>query len=298
MSDETPDDTNRIAKVLARAGVCSRRAAEKLIAEGRVAVNGVVLHTPAVLVGPGDEVSVDGAPLKPPEHTRLWRYHKPPGLVTTHHDPQGRPTVFERLPRELPRVVSVGRLDLNSEGLLLLTNNGELAGILERPATGWPRRYRVRVHGLVTQAKLDRLAEGVTVDGISYGPITAELERQQGSNAWVLITLLEGKNREVRRVMEFLGYTVNRLIRISYGPFHLGRLDRGVLEEVPPSIVRDQLEGLDKSLTDSLPRDVRRDKTNISRWAKAKPRPHKPGQKAARKRFLADKAKSPDAKKS
>lgn len=271
-----PSDGERVAKVLARAGVCSRREAERLVAEGRVSVNGRVLASPAVNVTPEDEVAVDGQPLKAPEPSRLWRYHKPPGLVTTHKDPQGRPTVFERLPRGLPRVISVGRLDLNSEGLLLLTNDGNLARALEHPSRGWVRRYRVRVHGVVDPTKLQALAEGVTVEGVRYGPITAELERQQASNAWLVLSLAEGKNREVRRVMEYLGYKVNRLIRVAYGPFHLGRLPRGGIEEIPTKVLRDQLAGLG----DEAPPELRRPKGQTDKWARPKPKGVKPGQRA------------------
>jgi 23S rRNA pseudouridine2605 synthase len=231
----------RIAKVLARAGLCSRREAERWIAEGRVAVGGKTLTTPAVTVTAADFVTVDGAPLPARESARLWRYHKPAGLVTSHKDPQGRPTVFKRLPKTLPRVVSVGRLDLNSEGLLLLTNDGTLARKLELPATGWVRRYRVRVFGTVDEAKLAELAQGVTVSGVRYGPIRARLDRRQGSNAWLTVALAEGKNREVRKVMERLGLGVNRLIRVAYGPFQLGNLPRGGVEEVPRKVLREQL---------------------------------------------------------
>lgn len=233
----------RIAKALARAGLCSRREAERWIAEGRVAVNGTVLTTPAVLVGPGDKVMVDGRPLPEKEPTRLWRYHKPAGIVTTQRDPQGRPTVFEKLPDSMPRVVSIGRLDLNSEGLLLLTNDGALARFLELPSTGWPRRYRVRVHGRPSPQALAGLKRGVTVDGVRYGQVDAVLDRQTGANAWLTVTLREGKNREVRKVLESINLTVNRLIRVSFGPLHLGNLPDGAVEEVKPSVMRDQLRG-------------------------------------------------------
>jgi len=232
---------DRIAKVIARAGICSRRDAEKLIAEGRVSVNGEVATTPAIRIGPDQVVSVDGKPLTEPERTRLWRYHKPAGLVTTHRDPQGRGTVFQNLPKHMPRVVSVGRLDFNSEGLLLLTNDGALARRLELPSTGWLRRYKVRVHGEVQPERLAALEKGITVDGVVYGPIRATLERQQGSNAWIAMALREGKNREVRRVLEHLGLQVTRLIRLSYGPFQLGNLARGEVDEVPKKVLSDQL---------------------------------------------------------
>lgn len=231
----------RIAKRLARAGLCSRRDAERWIAEGRVAVDGKVLASPALTVTEASDIRVDGKPLPAAEPARLWRYHKPAGLVTTHRDEQGRPTVFDRLPPELPRVVSVGRLDLTSEGLLLLTNDGGLSRALELPARGWLRRYRVRVHGAVDLARLAALESGVTIDGMSYGPIRAVLDREQGSNAWLTISLHEGKNREVRRVMEHLGLSVSRLIRVAYGPFQLGDLPRGAIEEVPRKVLREQL---------------------------------------------------------
>jgi 23S rRNA pseudouridine2605 synthase len=233
--------SERIAKVMARAGLCSRRDAERWIAEGRVMVNGAVLSSPAVTVGHNDDIRVDGQPLPEPERARLWRYHKPTGLVTTHRDEKGRPTVFAALPDSLPRLISVGRLDLNSEGLLLLTNDGELARRLELPATGWVRRYRVRVHGPVDPERLKELARGPTIDGVAYGPIRAQLDRQQGSNAWITMSLQEGKNREVRRVLEHIGYPVTRLIRIAYGPFQLGNLASGAIEEVPKKVLSDQL---------------------------------------------------------
>ncbi len=240
-SSEDSAAPQRIAKRLARAGLCSRREAERWISEGRVAVNGEVLTSPAVVVGHDDDIRVDGAPLPEPERARLWRYHKPAGLVTTHRDEKGRATVFDALPKDLPRLISVGRLDLNSEGLLLLTNDGALARRLELPATGWLRRYKVRVHGTPDPARLAALAKGVTIDGVNYGPIRAEFERQQGSNAWLGLSLREGKNREVRRVLEHLGLSVTRLIRLSYGPFQLGHLARGAVEEVAGKVLREQL---------------------------------------------------------
>ncbi len=243
---------------MARAGLCSRRDAERWIAEGRVAVDGAVLKSPAVTVTADSEIRVDGRLLPGPERARLWRYHKPSGLVTTHRDERGRPTVFAALPAGLPRLVSIGRLDLNSEGLLLLTNDGALARRLELPATGWVRRYRVRVHGLVDPTRLAALARGATVDGIAYGPIRAGLDRQQGSNAWLTLSLQEGKNREVRRVLEHLGYRVTRLIRVAYGPFQLGHLARGAIEEVPQKVLREQLgESGDRESGDSLPNSAR-----------------------------------------
>ncbi len=230
-----------MAKFLARAGVCSRRDAEKLIADGRVKLNGKVLDTPAVKVTGKDRVLVDNRPIGAPEPTRLWRYHKPSGLVTTHRDPAGRPTVFQRLPEDLPRVVSIGRLDLTSEGLLLLTNDGELARRLELPANAWIRRYRARAFGRITQEELDQLKDGVTVEGVRYRGIDAHLERAQGANTWITLSLSEGKNREVRRVLEALGLKVNRLIRIAYGPFQLGTLPVGAVEEIPRKVLREQL---------------------------------------------------------
>ncbi len=231
----------RIAKRLARAGLCSRREAERWIAEGRVAVEGEVLSSPAVVVQPGDRVTVDGKPLPAPEATRLWRYHKPRGLICAERDPQGRASVFDRLPPALPRVVSVGRLDVASEGLLLLTNDGALARTLELPATGWLRRYRVRVFGRPDPEGLAALARGVTVDGVSYGPIEAALDRRQGGNAWLTLSLREGRNREVRNVMTHLGLSVNRLIRVAFGPFQLDKLAPGAVREVPRRVLADRL---------------------------------------------------------
>jgi len=224
----------RIAKRLARAGVASRREVERLIEAGRVAVNGERLTTPAVKVSPADRVTLDGRPVGAVQPTRLFRYHKPPGLMTTHHDPQGRPTVFDSLPAGLPRLISIGRLDLNSEGLLLLTNDGELARRLELPSSGLVRRYRARARGRVDPARLARLKDGITVEGIRYGPIFAEVEpgHDGGANQWLVLSLTEGKNREVRRVLEALGLTVNRLIRIAYGPYELGSLERGDVAEL------------------------------------------------------------------
>lgn len=250
-SAETPEAAKtpqgeRIAKVLARAGVCSRRDAERMIEAGRISVNGVVLTSPALNVTSTDKIIVDGKPLPSREPTRLWRYHKPRGKVTTARDPEGRPTVFDALPEDLPRVISIGRLDVNTEGLLLLTNDGELARKLELPSTGWARRYRVRAYGRTDQAKLDALQKGIEVDGIRYGPIQARLERDQGTNVWINMTLREGKNREIKRVLEKLGLDVNRLIRTSYGPFQLGDLAEGVVQEVPERVLMDQLGETDR----------------------------------------------------
>jgi 23S rRNA pseudouridine2605 synthase len=231
----------RVAKAIARAGLCSRRDAEAWIVEGRVAVDGETLTSPARNVTDDNVITVDGKPIAAKEQTRLWRYHKPSGLVTTHKDPQGRPTVFINLPKNLPRVVSVGRLDFNSEGLLLLTNDGEMARRLELPAGGWTRTYRARLFGKVTQADLDKLATGITIDGVKYGPVVADLERSKGMHSWASVSLKEGKNREVKRLMERLGLKVSRLIRVQYGPFHLGQLPEGAVEEVPAKLWREQL---------------------------------------------------------
>lgn len=236
-----PAEGERIAKRLARAGLCSRREAERWIADGRVRLDGKVLTTPAVTVTAKNRILVDGKPLPEQEPTHLWRYHKPRGLVTTHKDPEGRTTVFDRLPAELPRVISVGRLDLNTEGLLLLTNDGALARHLELPSTGWTRRYRVRVHGRPAAAALESLADGLTIEGVRYGPIEAKVDSEKGANAWLSLSLQEGKNREVRRVLEHIGLEVTRLIRISYGPFQLGDLERGAVKQVPNRVLRDQL---------------------------------------------------------
>jgi 23S rRNA pseudouridine2605 synthase len=231
----------RIAKVMARAGVCSRREAEVWITEGRVSVNGEVLESPAFNVSETDNVRVDGKPLAAAEHTRLFLFHKPRGLVTTARDPEGRNTIFAVLPPDLPRVVAIGRLDINTEGLLLLTNDGGLSRVLELPSTGWLRRYRVRAHGTIDQAALDRLSEGVTIDGVDYMGVEAKLDREQGSNAWLTLGLREGKNREIKKILEHLGLAVNRLIRVSFGPFELGDLPEGEVMEVRTRVIRDQL---------------------------------------------------------
>ena len=231
----------RIAKAMAHAGVCSRRDAERWIGEGRVVVNGTTLDSPAVVVGPKDRIAVDGDPLPATGVPRLWRYHKPKGVMTTHRDPQGRETVFETLPEDMPRVVSIGRLDYNTEGLLLLTTDGELARHLELPATGWLRRYRVRAHGKVTQGQLDALKDGATIEGIHYGPIEATLDSEQGANVWLTIGLREGKNREVRKILASLDLTVNRLIRVSFGPFQLLDLKPGEVDHVARRVLAAQL---------------------------------------------------------
>ena len=248
----------RIAKRLARAGLCSRRDAERWIAAGRVKVDGDVLQTPAFVVTDKSLIEVDGKPLPDADRPRLWRYHKPPGELVTVRDPQGRPTIFESLPQSLPRVVTVGRLDFMSEGLLLLTNDGGLARRLELPANGWTRRYRARVHGAVDEQRLAELSHGITIDGVRYGAIEARLDRQQRSNAWLDIALAEGKNREVRRVLAHLDLPVVRLISVAFGPFHLGELERGAVDEILP-------QALDNLLGLKVPRKAG--------WAKPQPRP-------------------------
>ncbi len=240
----TPPPGDRIAKVLARAGVASRREAERMIEAGRVTVNGKVIDSPALNVTAKDKITVDGKPVSEPEPSRLWLYHKPPGLVTTTRDEKGRATIFDNLPEEMPRVISVGRLDLNSEGLLLLTNDGGIKRKLELPATGWLRKYRVRVNGRPKDEDFAPLRQGLVIDGERFQPMTVSLDRQQGANAWLTIGLREGKNREIRRAMEDIGFTVNRLLRVSYGPFQLGNLKPGEVEEIRRRVMRDQL-GLD-----------------------------------------------------
>ena len=231
----------RIAKRIARAGLCSRREAERWIGDGRVKVDGKVLKSPAIVVDNKSEIIIDGKPLAQSQPTKLWRYHKPKGLLTTNLDPEGRETVFKKLPSNLPRVVTVGRLDLNTEGLLLLTNDGGLARHLELPSTGWRRRYRVRVHGTVDKEALSRLSNGVKIDGIIFGAIEARLDSQKGRNAWLSLSLREGKNREIRKVMEYMQLQVTRLIRLSYGPFQLGDLAKGAVTSVPRRVLADQL---------------------------------------------------------
>jgi 23S rRNA pseudouridine2605 synthase len=287
----------RIAKVIARAGLASRREAEAWIAAGRVAVNGTLIDTPACNVTAQDNVTVDGAPLPARERTRLFLYHKPRGLMTTHADPQGRPTIFEHLPENLPRLISVGRLDFNTEGLLLLTNDGALARVLELPATGWLRRYRVRAHGKVNQAQLDQLRSGLTLSGIHYGAIEATIERVQGANLWLTFAIREGKNREVRNVLGHLGLDVTRLIRVSFGPFQLGELKAGDVEEIPTRTLREQLgarlvaeSGVDFSIP-LAPRLPAADKDTRLKTAPRKPPSHswrtheeeRPGKKFQRK---------------
>ena len=257
MAEETkPGD--RIAKVLARSGVSSRRGAEAMIEAGRVAVNGKVLKSPALNVTAADKITVDGAPLKEPDKARLWLYHKPAGLVTTERDEKGRDTVFANLPEHLPRVMSVGRLDLNSEGLLLLTNDGDLKRKLELPSTGWLRRYRVRVNGAPKDETLEPLRMGLEVEGERFQPMDVQIDRQQGANAWLTIALREGKNREIRRAAEAVGLTVNRLIRVSYGPFQLRDLKAGEVEEVRQRVLADQMGWSNKSKLQARKRRPRR----------------------------------------
>ncbi len=235
--------TERIAKYLARAGVCSRREAEKLIAQQRVSVNGTIIESPAFNVEGTEKIKLDGEKVSAPEQTRLWLYYKPVGLVTTHNDTQNRPTVFDNLPAGLPRVISVGRLDLNSEGLLLLTNNGELSRTLELPQNAWTRRYKVKVHGTIDKQKLADLENGAVVDGVHYGAVKVTIESEQGTNAWLSVTLNEGKNREIRKLMKSVGLEVARLLRLSYGPFQLGSLKKGEVKEVPQKVLKEQLGG-------------------------------------------------------
>lgn len=240
----TPPPGDRIAKVLARAGIASRREAERMIEAGRVTVNGKTIDSPALNVTPSDRITVDGKPVAEPEPARLWLYHKPTGLVTTNRDEKGRPTIFDNLPEDMPRVMSVGRLDLNSEGLLLLTNDGTIKRKLELPSTGWLRKYRVRINGRPKDEDFAPLRQGLVIEGERFQPMTVTLDRQQGANAWLTIGLREGKNREIRRAIEDIGFTVNRLLRVSYGPFQLGNLKPGEVEEIRRRVLRDQL-GLD-----------------------------------------------------
>jgi 23S rRNA pseudouridine2605 synthase len=233
----------RIAKVIARAGVCSRREAEQLILDGHVSLNHKVLKTAAMNVTEADQIRINGKLLPQKEASKLWRYHKPDGLVVSHKDPEGRPSVFDKLRQQLPRVVSIGRLDINTEGLLLLTNDGEIERLLELPSSGWIRRYKVRAYGKMDDAGLKGLEQGVEIGGVSYGPIEAKIEKSQGDNVWMTVAIREGKNREVKKICEHVGLQVNRLIRISFGPFQLGELPRGGIEEVPQKFWQDQLGG-------------------------------------------------------
>jgi 23S rRNA pseudouridine2605 synthase len=262
--DQPAAGPERNAKVVARAGRCARRDAERWIGEGRVSVKGQKLTSPAVKVGDSDLVEVDGKPLPQKERQRLWRYHKPAGLVVSHKDEKNRRSVFDELRDRLPRVVSIGRLDLNTEGLLLVTNDGELARHIELPATGWVRRYRVRAHGKVEPETLVALKDGISIDGVHYGAITATLDKIQGGNCWLTFALREGKNREIKRVCEHLGLKVNRLIRVSFGPFQLGDLKTGAIEEVPPNVLRDQIGRSKPSTAGKKAR-----KPHADRWRKA-----------------------------
>ena len=235
------NETERIAKKLSRAGVCSRREAERWIVEGRIKVNNVILSTPATNVSEKDKILVDNIPLPKPSLTKIWRFHKPKGCLVTENDPKGRKTIFQILPKSLPRVISVGRLDYDSEGLLLLTNDGAISRKLELPSTGWLRKYKVRVHGIVDKSALLKIKDGIKLDNFKTGPIEASLEIQKGTNAWILIGIREGKNREIRRIMDHLGYPVNRLIRLSYGPFQLGNLKSGEVLEINKNVIKNQL---------------------------------------------------------
>ena len=235
------NETERIAKKLSRAGVCSRREAERWIADGRIKVNNVILSTPATNVSEKDKILVDNIPLPKPSLTKIWRFHKPKGCLVTENDPKGRKTIFQILPKSLPRVISVGRLDYDSEGLLLLTNDGAISRKLELPSTGWLRKYKVRVHGIVDKSALLKIKDGIKLDNFKTGPIEASLEIQKGTNAWILIGIREGRNREIRRIMDHLGYPVNRLIRLSYGPFQLGNLKSGEVLEINKNVIKNQL---------------------------------------------------------
>ncbi len=237
-------EVQRIAKFMASSGFCSRRDAEKIILENRVKVNGKIVNTPAFNVSAEDEVKVDGIILNQPEFTRLWLFNKPKGYITSNKDEKGRAVIFDILPQNMPRVVSVGRLDYNTEGLLLLTTNGTLAGKIESPKLGWIRRYKVRVHGDITDGKISKMAAGITYKGIKYAPIKAEVEQEKGSNTWLMVYLTEGKNREIRNIFESLNLIVTRLIRVSYGPFQLGALKEGEIREVPQKILKEQLGNL------------------------------------------------------
>lgn len=310
MDDKNNDDKaevregSRIAKVLARSGLCSRREAERWIEAGRVTLNGEVLTSPAINVSPKDKVLVDGNPLPKAEPIRAWRYNKPRGLVTTHSDPEGRPTVFAALPGDLPRVVSVGRLDINSEGILLLTNDGQLSRLLELPSTGWVRRYRVRVFGKVTEHDLAKLIRGVNIDGVHYEASEALIQHQTNDNSWILVGLKEGKNREVKRMMESIGCKVNRLIRISYGPFQLGNLESGEVEEIKIRSLQEQLGktlckklGMEEAPPKLKPADARKGAKPGARGSKgATKRGDKPARKPAGKK-TSPQRKTPSRKK-
>lgn len=266
------DVPERIAKRIARAGICSRRKAEDLILLGRVKLNGKVLDTAACIVTAKDRIEIDDKRIPPAEPARLWRYNKPRGLVVSNQDEKGRDTIFDHLPDNLPRVISVGRLDLDSEGMLLLTNDGGLARHLELPSTGWTRKYRVRARGLVNPVKLDNLSDGITVDGIHYGEIMARLDNQMPSNAWLTVAIKEGKNREIRHIMEYLGYPVSRLIRLSYGPFSLGNLEDGEVREVKTNVLAEQLGLAGSQLKSRQPQKPKLKNMRASQRQKYKPR--------------------------
>ena len=281
----TAGEKERIAKRMARSGLCSRREAEAIILAGRVSVNGTVLDSPAFNVGPMDRVLVDGKRLGGSEPTRLWRYYKPRGLIVSNQDEKGRQTIYDALPQNLPRMVSVGRLDMDSEGLLLLTNDGALARHLELPQTGWLRKYRVRVHGRVDEARLETLQDGIEIDGFRYDSLLAQLDSQMNSNAWLTISIREGKNREVRKVMEHLGWPVSRLIRLSYGPFMLGNMEAGAIKEVPTASLMDQL-GMGRPIQ----------KKSKPRLRLAKPRQEVPGKDDSRRAVQNKAGKTPGKK--
>ena len=284
----TADTGDRIAKRIARAGICSRRDAEKLILEGKVKVNGETITSPALNVSADDKIMVDGKRLPQAQESRLWRYYKPRGLIVTDRDERGRETIFDTLPEHMPRVISVGRLDYDSEGLLLLTNDGAVARHLELPSTGWSRRYKIRVQGRVDEARLAELKDGITIDGIRYNDIEASLETQMNSNAWITISIREGKNREVRRIMEHLGHSVSRLIRLSYGPFQLGNLEKGKIEEVRQAVLKEQLGDEDSKsakagLEGPLPRSAKRPRKPNPSAKSAEKNNEKPVLKLAKK---------------
>ena len=285
----------RIAKVLARAGVNSRRGVERMIEEGRIALDGKVLESPAVLVTSLKGITVDKETIGEVEDTRLWRFHKPKGMLTTHNDPQGRPTVFENLPEHLPRVISVGRLDMNTEGLLLLTNDGELARWLELPANAIVRTYRVRAHGFVREHQLKALKNGITIEGVHYGSIDATIERADAANCWLNVSISEGKNREVRRVMEYLGLNVNRLIRTNYGPFSIGTIKRQATAEVNKKQLTDVLKEFFAQRQGTVAVEEK-SKVDPTKWAKAKPKKSKPGDKRRRKPRIDDGEFKPKSK--
>lgn len=275
----------RIAKVLARAGVASRREAEKMIVDGRISVNGKPIKSPALNVLPGAKILCDGKPIAEPDPPRLWRYHKKRGLVTTERDPQGRPTVFAAMPKELPRVVSVGRLDINTEGLLLMTNDGGLKRYLELPETGWLRRYRVRAYGRPDMKRLEEIKKGVVVDRVVYREVELEIERQQGDNFWLTIALREGKNREIKKLLDYAGLQVNRLIRLSFGPFQLGSLEAGAVEEIPRRVLRQQLGAAWVDIVEgrepSLPKTRKKPAKASASDKKLQPKPKKPQKKTS-----------------